>query len=342
MKSSLKKIRLSMPIVAAIVLLSSCLFPEVIEVDIFVGEEGGFFVSVSTDADVSLCTQESDDAFTCLYAGEAGAAITSNVILTGADILLLLIFDPLIIQLPDTATNLAGSFLHDDSGTSGNLVITSGLTSFNADLDTTITAEPGTQFVILDLPDAAPMTGSFAFNVNFALPPGTASLQLKPLFTGKVVANGQTFFPPLLPCVTDFANVPALNVPFPTGGAIPIPLGQVQGCDNVVYNFGPNGPPPGDSDDDGVLDGDDVCPETTIPESVPTHRLEINRFALVDDDTSFDTTAPQGRGPRKAFTLEDTAGCSCEQIIAQLGLGVGHTKFGCSISAMEEWRESRT
>jgi hypothetical protein len=36
-------------------------------------------------------------------------------------------------------------------------------------------------------------------------------------------------------------------------------------------------------------------------------------------------------------TTTDTAGCSCAQIIAALGLGKGHTKHGCSISAMDEW-----
>lgn len=95
-----------------------------------------------------------------------------------------------------------------------------------------------------------------------------------------------------------------------------------------------------DADGDGVDDADDVCPDTVIPESVPTVRLGVNRFALVDDDGSFDTTAPGGKGPRKAFTIQDTAGCSCEQIIARLGLGQGHTKFGCSIGAMQTWIDS--
>ena len=37
------------------------------------------------------------------------------------------------------------------------------------------------------------------------------------------------------------------------------------------------------------------------------------------------------------FDLDDTAGCSCEQIIEMTGLGNGHTKFGCSNSAMMDW-----
>lgn len=94
-----------------------------------------------------------------------------------------------------------------------------------------------------------------------------------------------------------------------------------------------------DDDNDSIFDSDDVCPETIIPESVPMQRLGVNRFALVDDDTTFDTTAPKGggNGPGRSFTVEDTAGCSCAQIIDALGLGKGHAKFGCSLNAMEEW-----
>jgi len=102
--------------------------------------------------------------------------------------------------------------------------------------------------------------------------------------------------------------------------------------DNVVLDIQPL-----DDDGDGVLNAADVCPNTLIPESVPTQGLGVNRFALVDGDNTFDTTAPYGVGPQKSFTIQDTAGCSCEQIIAALGLGKGHTKFGCSISAMEKW-----
>jgi hypothetical protein len=51
----------------------------------------------------------------------------------------------------------------------------------------------------------------------------------------------------------------------------------------------------------------------------------------------FDTVEPNGNGPRRSYTIEDTAGCSCEQIIAELDLGAGHSKLGCSISAMDDW-----
>ena len=99
-----------------------------------------------------------------------------------------------------------------------------------------------------------------------------------------------------------------------------------------------------DDDGDGVLNDDDLCPDTAIPEGVPTQRLGTNRFALGNegDPLVFDTTAPRGQGPAENFTTTDTGGCSCEQIIELMGLGDGHTKFGCSLGAMRTWVNSIT
>jgi hypothetical protein len=94
-----------------------------------------------------------------------------------------------------------------------------------------------------------------------------------------------------------------------------------------------------DSDGDGVTDDADYCPGTVIPEAVPTILLRTNRFALTDDDRIFDTTEPNGTGPQASFDIFDTAGCSCEQIVVEQGLGKGHLKFGCSLGEMEEWVE---
>lgn len=96
-----------------------------------------------------------------------------------------------------------------------------------------------------------------------------------------------------------------------------------------------------DSDGDGVADGQDSCPLTAIPETVPTVRLRVNGWALVDSDTIFDTTPPDGKTASGAYTTADTAGCSCEQIIARVGLSEGHVKFGCSRGALEDWIESQ-
>jgi len=92
-----------------------------------------------------------------------------------------------------------------------------------------------------------------------------------------------------------------------------------------------------DEDADGVPNDNDVCPSTMLPETVPTKKLGTNRFADTDGDGVFNTRAPRGEGPGRSYDLQDTAGCSCEQIIEAQGLGNGHTRFGCSISAMDDW-----
>ena len=90
-------------------------------------------------------------------------------------------------------------------------------------------------------------------------------------------------------------------------------------CDSGSYELA-------DIDGDGMGDNEDLCPGTVIPEVVPTQGLGVNRFALVDGDGVFDTTLPPGGGGGSglSFTIEDTAGCSCEQIIDLLALGKGH------------------
>jgi hypothetical protein len=101
------------------------------------------------------------------------------------------------------------------------------------------------------------------------------------------------------------------------------------------------GPPvDDDADGDGVPNDVDYCPETMIPEGVPTVQLNPNHWALFDADVVFDTVIKgKGKGPNRSYYIEDTAGCSCEQIIEMQGLGGGHAKHGCSISAMDDWVE---
>ena len=91
-----------------------------------------------------------------------------------------------------------------------------------------------------------------------------------------------------------------------------------------------------DIDGDGVNDDADLCANTMIPEMLG-NQLCKNRFALTDADFEFDTNGPNGKGPSRSYTTEDTAGCSCTQIVALQGLGYGHSKFGCSIGVMDNW-----
>ena len=88
-----------------------------------------------------------------------------------------------------------------------------------------------------------------------------------------------------------------------------------------------------DSDADGVPEDIDRCPGTAIPEPVPTQGLKPNHWALVNGDGIFDTAGT----PASPFTVQQTGGCSCEQIIAGLGLGDGQRKHGCSVGTMKDW-----
>ena len=92
-----------------------------------------------------------------------------------------------------------------------------------------------------------------------------------------------------------------------------------------------------DADGDGVCGDVDLCSDTA-PDAL-TKGLGVNRFADIDGDGNFDTVAPKGNGPQRSYTVADTQGCGCTQIIAICGYGKGHSKFGCSISVMDEWTD---
>ena len=93
-----------------------------------------------------------------------------------------------------------------------------------------------------------------------------------------------------------------------------------------------------DDDGDGVQDGADVCANTEVPESVPTATLKKNRYALTRNRNNDNVLVFDSQNMAE-FTTTDTGGCSCEQIIDALGLGNGHTKFGCSKGAMKQWSD---
>ena len=203
-------------------------------------------VSWSANADVDSCDNDSETGtIECEYENNSTPALPDFSILVNIIALLDILFsDPLIVQLPSEASNFSGSYAHIDSGTGGPLDITSGLSSFMADMDITITAEPGTQIVIIDLPEDAPTEGEFAFNFNYDLPPDTTEFTIKPMFTGKVEVDDETFYPPTLPCVTSFADIPELMFT-ETDTELVIPPIAGAGCDNVAYNFSGIAPPPG-------------------------------------------------------------------------------------------------
>lgn len=103
-----------------------------------------------------------------------------------------------------------------------------------------------------------------------------------------------------------------------------------------------------DLDADGVGIAEDLCPATVTDDSagIPEKRLGVNRWVW-NGGEEFETELPKGKekndiGSNKEFTITDTMGCSCGDILGVLenktGLDFeGHRKFGCSQSVLEEW-----
>jgi len=95
-------------------------------------------------------------------------------------------------------------------------------------------------------------------------------------------------------------------------------------------------------DGDGLTGGADYCP-SSMPDE-PSEQLGINRW--VWDYSGWVTEHPKnGKGPNKSYTISQTAGCSCSQILTWLNTNYpeeygemeGHWKFGCSSSVLDDF-----
>ena len=156
------------------------------------------------------------------------------------------IFDPLILELPDTMSGFAGSIAIGPPGvTPGTpLDITAGLTSIAIDTKTNLVADPGMQLVVIDFqaPANAPF-GQYTINIQFT---GTAT-SFKALFASKVTIPGsaldakaapaQTYYVPFFPCVTSFAAVPAIALPLGNLLQLVPTLTTTKGCSGKVFDF---------------------------------------------------------------------------------------------------------
>ncbi len=152
------------------------------------------------------------------------------------------LYDPLIVQVPASMSNFAGSIAVGPPGiTPGTpLQITAGLTSVPIDATTDLVAEAGTQLVIIDFqaPQNAPF-GQYTLTFQFS---GTAT-SIKLLFAGKVgvgVAEekaGPPYYLPIYPCVTSFANVPAIPIPLVSLTQLLPIIATTQGCVGKIYDL---------------------------------------------------------------------------------------------------------
>lgn len=126
----------------------------------------------------------------------------------------------------------------------------------------------------------------------------------------------------------------ASNINSPTAN----PTGLIFRAD-INYDINP------DCDNDKVLDAQDFCLNTT-PDTTSDYFSNpwgVNRW-YYDGSNWVQQLNKQQKGGSRSFTMADTHGCSCKQILDLLknvGLGEfgGHYKYGCSTSILEDFKK---
>jgi len=185
---------------------------------------------VNATAQSTTCTP-----FTQLEADGVTQSFAFSITLLGYTAPITL-YDPLIVQVPESMSNFEGSIAVGPPGIAPDtpLSIVSGLISVPIDAHTNLVAEPGMQLVIIDFaaPSAAPR-GTYTLKLQFS---GTAS-SIKVVFAGEVAAGGNTYYVPIYPCVTSFADVQPIALPIVSlAGLIP-QIASASGCNGQQYNF---------------------------------------------------------------------------------------------------------
>jgi hypothetical protein len=101
-----------------------------------------------------------------------------------------------------------------------------------------------------------------------------------------------------------------------------------------------------DSDSDGVPDYQDLCSNIDTQQDEPTpHGTNRWKFNLSETLWVQENPKGKGKGPQIVFTIQQTRGCNCNQILTWLqenhpeefGQMQGHRKFGCSTSIMQDF-----
>ena len=297
----------------------------------------------STNATTAVCdagpTGRSEVTCTYFIASEEGpfAEVTSTAELIDEFGLFGVFIDPLILQVPEGASDFSATFT--DAGVTDDLVMTV-TDRFLAAPGRDVVAEQGMTFLIVELPDDVAselpegdprLVGrEFDFEVTFEVPE-LAPVELKAMLTLAIDHDGVRHYPPMLPCVTDFAEVPSFELPVGFGDLSAQVASAALGvedlaCDGEMYDFTSDDPAdpedpadpvdPDDPDDPGassviaidVLPGSDRNPVTPGRQGVlPVAVLGASVDAGHDHDFDVSTVdiATVRLGPGEAAARHD-------------------------------------
>jgi len=222
--------------------------------------------AIFSRATVAACLDLGEDFFECTFFID-GIEVASTFSLRTELGFFGILVDPVILQVPEDATNFEGTF---DDGTGPRPLVITETDSFEVQPGVQVFAESGHKFVILEFPSDVPPTlpsgdptnsAPFDFELTFDRPTLISDpiepITVKAMHTGKVIIDGQTFYIPLLPCVKDFGLLPEIEIPEssnmedlePVLGDLIRGTGNV-GCDGQVYDFTALSPGPVEIDID--------------------------------------------------------------------------------------------
>ena len=236
------------------------LFGNVIIVEDIENVVNEIITTVFSDSTAAVCLDTDYGFYECTYILD-GEIITSTLYLLSEFGITGVLIDPMILQVPEQASVNTATY---DDGTGPEPLYVTTTDSFNVQPGTTVTAETDNKFLILELPpsvtdtlpggdpNAAP---EFSYSLSFTQvqPIGDPidPLNVKIMLAGKVIVNEYNYYVPLLPCVTDFASIPALEIP---QSGVPVDLQPAVGdliglggsvvCDHQAYYFDNVPPPP--------------------------------------------------------------------------------------------------
>jgi hypothetical protein len=196
------------------------------------------FTAIDTQATISICSRIVNTV-SCQYFVDGVPVASTASLLSELGAILGTIADPIVLELPAAATNIRGTF-DDGAGHSGDLLVYPKLSVVPIDDTRALTPGPGKQIVIVDLPADAPLAGAtYDYQIGFEqrVPKGTGPTPIKAFLTGRLTVNGKTFYPPMFPCATSFASLPALTLPrAATLEPLALPQG-LTGCVNTHYFY---------------------------------------------------------------------------------------------------------
>jgi hypothetical protein len=211
------------------------------------------FTAAFNNSTIAVCGSGFTNIYDCTYI-VGGQVITSTLHLLSEFGLTGVLIDPLIVQVPADAVEVSATF---DDGEGVRPAVTTVLDSFEFEPGRSITAEPGTKFLVLEFPpdvtstltETDPIHGAvismeLTFKQRKPHVPQQPPVTIKAMLAAKVIVRGHVYYAPTLPCVESFADVPEITIPVAEN---PVSLGpqlanflmqgDAQPCSAKVYRY---------------------------------------------------------------------------------------------------------